>query len=124
MARIDKFLWCVRLYKTRSLAAEAIKQGRVEVNGQVVKPAHEVGVGQVIRLRKDAVYYSYKVKASLENRVGAKLVEQYIANVTEPEELEKAEMIALSRKLDRDRGTGRPTKKERRTLDQWKNPEI
>lgn len=117
-------MWCVRLYKTRSLAAEAIKQGRVEVNGQVVKPAHDVGVGQTIRLRKDAVYYSYKVKASLENRVGAKLVELYIADVTEPEELEKAEMIALSRKFDRDRGTGRPTKKERRTLDQWKNPEI
>jgi ribosome-associated heat shock protein Hsp15 len=117
--RIDKFLWSVRLYKTRSKATEACKAGKVRVNEQVVRAAKAVSVGDVFSLRKGPVTYSYKILELLNSRVGAKLVDQYIKNNTLKEELEKLEILKLSYTRWRERGAGRPTKKDRREIDQF-----
>jgi len=117
--RIDKFLWSVRLYKTRSKATEACKAGKVRVNEQVVRPAKTVSVGDVIHLRKGPVNYSYTILELLKSRVGAKLVDQYVKNTTQKEELEKLEVLKLSYTRWRARGAGRPTKKDRREIDHF-----
>ena len=114
--RIDKYLWAVRLYKTRTLATEACKKGRVSVDDMPAKPSKTVSAGDVIEVRKMPVTYSYLVKDPIEKRVGARIVDQYVENVTPQEELQKLEMQD-DFFIKRDRGAGRPTKKERRLLD-------
>jgi len=114
--RIDKYLWAVRLYKTRSLAAEACKKGKITVDDMPAKPSRTVSAGDVIEVKKMPVVYSYLVKDPIEKRVGAKIVDQFVENITPQEELQKLEMQD-DFFVKRDRGSGRPTKKERRLLD-------
>jgi ribosome-associated heat shock protein Hsp15 len=118
--RIDKWLWAVRVFKTRSLAAEACKKGRVLINNMEAKPSREVNTGDSVTVRKLPVIYTYRVKELLENRVSAKLVENYAEDLTSVEELNKLK-INDSFFVKRDKGSGRPTKKERRLLDQIRN---
>ncbi len=115
--RIDKFLWAVRLFKTRSQAADACKKGKVLINGLTVKPSREINVDDIFELKKNPVIYRYRVKELLTNRVGAKLVAQYLEDITPEEELFKLEVERNMPYFKRDRGTGRPTKKERRDID-------
>jgi ribosome-associated heat shock protein Hsp15 len=117
--RIDKFLWAVRLYKTRTKATDACRSGKVKIDGQIVRPSREIAIGNTISLRKGPVTYSYKIIEVLANRVGAKLVANYILNTTLKEELEKLEVLKLSYSRWRARGSGRPTKKERRDIDDF-----
>ena len=117
--RIDKYLWAVRIFKTRALASEACKKGRVMISEMSVKPSRTIVPGDIITVRKAPVNYAYKVLDPIQKRVGAKLVDQYMEDITPQEELDK-----LAMKDDffvsRDRGAGRPTKKERRLLDNLK----
>jgi ribosome-associated heat shock protein Hsp15 len=115
--RIDKFLWAVRLFKTRNQAAEACKCGKILINSYPVKSSRLVSVNEIFTLRKDQILYTFKVKEILTNRVGPKLVENYLENLTPPEELLKLEIDYQSSFIRRDRGAGRPTKKERREID-------
>jgi len=117
--RVDKFLWCIRVYKTRSLAASQCKLEKVWLNGAEVKPSREVKVGDVLMVRKGPILFSYKALAYPRARLGAKLVSGYAQDVTAPEEMAKLEMIRMQFRLDRKRGLGRPTKKERRELDDY-----
>jgi ribosome-associated heat shock protein Hsp15 len=114
--RIDKYLWAVRIFKTRSLAAEACKKGKVNVDDMPAKPSRTIGAGDVIEVRKMPVIYSYRVLDPIEKRVGAKIVGQYVEDITSAEELQKL-VMQDDFFIKRDRGTGRPTKKERRLLD-------
>ncbi len=116
--RIDKWLWAVRIYKTRSQASQACRSGRVKVDGQVVKPSREVYPEMVIHLHWGPIERIIKVKAFLKNRVGAKLVSQYMQDLTPEEDYKILELIH-KRTGARQHGTGRPTKKERRNLDEW-----
>ena len=118
-ARIDKWLWAVRIYKTRSIAAEACKKGHVSIGERTAKPAHKLKVGDIVNVKKAPVTYSFKVLKCAENRVGAKLVPELMENVTPQEQYEILEMSRMSGFVGRARGTGRPTKKERRDLDQF-----
>ena len=117
--RIDKWLWAVRLYKTRSIAAEACKKGHVSMNGVNLKPARTIKVGDVVQVRKSPITLSLKVLQTIENRVSAKLVPEMLQDVTPPEQYELLEMSKMSGFVDRAKGTGRPTKKERRSLDSF-----
>ncbi len=123
-ARIDKWLWAARIFKTRTIAAEACKKGRVSVNGAQVKPARMVKSGDVINVKKSPITYSFKVLQAIEKRVGAKLLPEIMENVTTPEQYELLEMSKISGFIDRARGTGRPTKKDRRDLDDFFAPEY
>lgn len=123
-ARIDKWLWAARIFKTRTIAAEACKKGRISVNGSQVKPSRMVKPGEVIQVRKPPVTYSFKVLQAIEKRVGAKLVPEILENITTPDQYELLEMNRISGFVDRARGTGRPTKKERRSLDKFNEPEF
>ena len=114
--RIDKYLWAVRLYKTRTLATEACRKGKVNVDDMPAKPSRMVSSGDVIEVRKMPVTYSYRVIEPIEKRVGAKIVDTYVEDITPEEELHKLEMKD-DFFVKRDRGTGRPTKKDRRLLD-------
>ena len=116
-ARIDKWLWAVRIYKTRSIAAEACKKGHVSLGERTAKPAHNVRVGDIVNVKKTPITYSFKVLQCAEHRVGAKLVPELMENVTPQEQYNILEMSKMSGFVDRARGTGRPTKKERRDLD-------
>lgn len=122
-ARIDKWLWAARIYKTRSMAADACKNGRITIKGVGVKPSHMVKVGETVCVRKSPVTYSYKVLKAIEMRVGAKLLPEIYENVTTADQYELLEMNRISGFVDRARGTGRPTKKERRSLDAFLNDE-
>lgn len=123
-ARIDKWMWAARIFKTRTIAAEACKKGRISINGSQVKPARMVKPGDVVQVRKPPVTYSFKVLQAIEKRVGAKLVPEIMENVTTPDQYELLEMSKISGFVDRARGTGRPTKKERRDLDEFFTPEY
>lgn len=123
-ARIDKWLWAVRIFKTRTIAAEACKKGRISVNGSQVKPSRMIKPGEVIQVRKPPITYSFKVLQTIEKRVGAKLVPEMMENVTTPDQYELLEMNRISGFVDRARGTGRPTKKDRRSLDKFTEPEY
>ena len=114
--RIDKYLWAVRIFKTRALAAEACKKGKVIVDEFPAKPSRNISSGDVIKVRKMPVIYAYRVKEPIEKRVGARIVDQYMENITPEEELQKLE-LQDDFFVKRDRGAGRPTKKERRLLD-------
>lgn len=115
--RIDKFLWAIRAYKTRTEATEACKGGKVRVAGVPAKPSRAVQPGEVIQLRKGSITYTYKVLRPLENRVGAKLVPDFAENLTPESELEKLKAPVESFFVTRDRGAGRPTKKDRREME-------
>ena len=115
--RIDKYLWAIRVFKTRTDATDACKGGRVTVGGASVKASRDVKPGDVIEVRKGAVRYTYKMLAPLEKRVGAKEVEKYAENLTPQSELDKLHAPVETFFIKRDRGTGRPTKKERREMD-------
>ena len=117
--RIDKFLWSVRLFKTRSFAAEACKKGRVTMGGMPVKTSRVVKVGDVLEIRVPPIIRSFKVLALADNRMGAKLVLGFIEDVTPADVLAVLEMSQLAQASGRQRGTGRPTKKERRDLDDF-----
>ena len=117
--RIDKWLWATRIFKTRTIASDACKKGRVTIKGQNVKPSHGIRVGQVVEVRKPPVTYSFEVLGLIENRVGAKLVPNYLKNVTSREQLELLEMVKISGFVNRQKGLGRPTKKEGRELAQF-----
>lgn len=118
-ARIDKWLWAARIFKTRSIAVDAIKNGRVTIQGVNVKPSRMVKEGEVVSVRKPPVTYSFKILKTIEQRVGAKLLPEIYKNVTPPDQYELLEMNRISGFVDRQRGTGRPTKKERRALDEF-----
>lgn len=120
-ARIDKWLWAARIYKTRSMAAAACKKGQISLNGAQLKPSRTVRVGDIINVKKPPITYSFKIKQTIEKRVGAKLIPDILENVTPPEQYELLEMNRISGFIDRARGTGRPTKKERRSLDSFTN---
>lgn len=120
-ARIDKWLWAARIFKTRTLAAEACKMGRVTVGGVAVKPSHVIKTGETVSVRKPPVTYSFRVLQCIEMRVGAKLLPEVYENVTDASQYELLEMARISGFVDRARGTGRPTKKERRSLDDFLN---
>ncbi len=117
--RIDKWLWAVRIFKTRTIAAEAIKKGRVMVGNVAVKPSRMIRVGDVVQVRKPPVTFSFKVLALSDKRMGAKLVPQFMENITPPDQYELLELNKISGFVDRQRGTGRPTKKDRRDLEQF-----
>ncbi len=119
--RIDKWLWCVRLFKTRTLSAEACNGGKVTIDNVNVKPSRTVKVGDIINVHQPPIMKTVKVVELLENRVGAKLVPQYMEDLTPKEEYEKAEFARLMNMERRDRGTGRPTKKDRREIDKLKD---
>ena len=121
-ARIDKWLWAARIYKTRTLAADACKNNRVTINGVNVKPSHTIKVGEIICVKKSPIIYSYKVLKCIEQRVGAKFIPEIYENVTDAKQYELLEMSRISGFIDRARGTGRPTKKERRALDSFVDP--
>ena len=118
-ARIDKWLWAARIFKTRSIAVDAIKNGRVTIQDVNVKPSRMVKEGEVVSVRKPPVTYSFKILKTIEQRVGAKLLPEIYENVTPPDQYELLEMNRISGFVDRQRGTGRPTKKERRALDEF-----
>jgi len=120
--RIDKWLWAVRLFKTRTLAADACKSGKVIVQNVQVKPSRNVKVGDVVSIKRNPILFSFKVLALSENRMNAKLVAGFVENVTTTDQLELIELAKLAGQAGRDRGTGRPTKKERRDLDEFTEP--
>ena len=117
--RVDKWLWATRVFKTRTIATTACKLGRVTIGGMPVKPSHAIKVGDRIDVRKPPVTYSFEVIALLNNRVGAKLVPQYLKNVTSADQLRLLEMVKIDGFVNRQRGMGRPTKKEGRELQEF-----
>ncbi len=122
IARIDKWLWAARIFKTRSIAADACKNGRVTIGGVNVKPSHTVKAGETVSVRKPPVTYSFKILKTIEQRVGAKLVPEIYENVTTPDQYELLEMNRISGFVNRARGTGRPTKKDRRAMEAFTAP--
>lgn len=122
--RIDKWLWAVRIFKTRTIAIEAIKMGRVTIGGQKVKASRNVKVGEVIDVKKPPIIYSFKVLALADHRMGAKLVPGFMENVTRQEQLDLLEMNRINGFIDRAKGMGRPTKKDRRDIDEFTTPEY
>lgn len=120
-ARIDKWLWAARIFKTRTIAAAACKKGQVSLKGSTVKASRMIKVGDIIDVRKPPVTYSFRVLQAIERRVGAKLIPEILENVTAPEQYEILEMNKISGFINRAKGTGRPTKKDRRSLDEFQN---
>ena len=123
-ARIDKWLWAARIFKTRTIAADACKNGRIAVNNVNVKPSRMVKEGDVISVRKPPVTDQFKILKTIEQRVGAKLLPEIYENVTAPDQYELLEMIRIGRFAGRARGTGRPTKKDRRQMDAFVGPSL
>lgn len=123
-ARIDKWLWAARIFKTRSIAADACKNSRVTINGTNVKPSHMIKAGETVNVKKPPVVYSFKILKCIEQRVGAKLIPEIYENVTDSKQYEILEMSRISGFVDRARGTGRPTKKDRRSLDAFIEPAM
>lgn len=117
--RIDKWLWAARIFKTRSLAADACKSGRITLNGAQVKPSRTVKEGDEVGVKKSPVTYTFRVKQAIEKRVGAKLLPDILEDITTPEQYEILEMQRISGFVGRAKGTGRPTKKDRRALDDF-----
>ncbi|NCA80026.1 MAG: RNA-binding S4 domain-containing protein [Sphingobacteriia bacterium] len=117
--RIDKWMWSVRLFKTRSLAAEACKKGKVLMQGQRVKPSKTIAVNDVIQIRRAPILYSFKVLALAQNRMNARMVPDFMQQVTSPEQLQLLDLLKLDKTAYREKGTGRPTKKERRDMESY-----
>lgn len=124
IARIDKWLWAARIFKTRSIAAQACKNGRVTKGGVNMKPSSNVKVGDVIDVKKPPIIYSFKILKTIEQRVGAKLLPEIYENVTAASQYELLEMSRISGFIDRQKGTGRPTKKDRRAMDAFVEPAM
>jgi len=116
-SRIDKWLWCVRIFKTRAIASEYCKKARVVINENSVKPSKEIHIGDIIVVRRPPITYSFRVKGIPRNRIGAKLTPEFVENITPKEELQKLDPNFMAFYGNRDKGTGRPTKKERRSID-------
>ena len=123
-ARIDKWLWAARVYKTRTLASDACKNGRITINGALAKPSRTVKVGDQVGVKKSPITYTFRVLQAIEKRVGAKLLPEVFENITPPEQYELLEMNRIRGFIDRARGTGRPTKKDRRALDDFADTPI
>ncbi|OBX24474.1 ribosome-associated heat shock protein Hsp15 [Gelidibacter algens] len=117
--RIDKFLWCVRYYKTRTIATEACKKGHIKINGQVAKPSREVYATDKVELRKDQIKYQLMVNDIPPSRVGAKLVDIYRKDTTPKEAFEAQDLLKYSKDYYRKKGVGRPSKKDRRDIDDF-----
>lgn len=117
--RIDKWLWAVRIFKTRTIATDACKKGRVMLDDVPAKPARMIKAGDIIKVRKPPVTYSFRVLALTENRLGAKLVPEYMENITPRSELDLLEIVKISGFIDRRKGLGRPTKREGRELSRF-----
>lgn len=117
--RIDKWLWATRIFKTRSIATAACKKGRVCVDGVAVKPSRTIKVGDTISVRKPPITYTYSVIGLVQNRVGAKLVSNYLKNITSPDQYELLEMVKINGFIDRQKGLGRPTKKDGREIQKF-----
>lgn len=122
-ARIDKWLWAARIFKTRTIAAAACKKGQVSIQGAQLKPSRVIREGDIIDVRKPPVTYSFRVLQAIEKRVGAKLIPEVLENVTAPEQYEILEMSRISGFVGRAKGLGRPTKKDRRSLDAFTSEE-
>lgn len=118
-ARIDKWLWAARIFKTRTIAAAACKKGQITLRGAQLKPSRIIKVGNVIEVRKPPITYSFKVLQAIERRVGARLIPEILEDVTPPQQYELLEMSKISGFVNRAKGTGRPTKKDRRSLDEF-----
>lgn len=119
--RIDKYLWCIRYFKTRNIATEACKKGHVKINGDAIKPSKLIFNGEKITVRKDQINYVIEVLDIPTSRVGAKLVDLYRKDITPAEEFKKFELLKYSKDYYRKKGTGRPTKKDRRDLDEFQD---
>jgi ribosome-associated heat shock protein Hsp15 len=117
VVRIDKYLWAVRIFKTRSIAAEECRKGRITISNSQVKPSHTVTANEIFTVRKPPITYTYQVIFPIENRVSAKLVQEYLRDLTPEEEKIKTALIRTTGFGIRPRGIGRPTKKERRSID-------
>ena len=120
-ARIDKWLWAVRIFKTRTIAAAACKKGQVSMNGTQLKASRTIKAGDVVSVRKPPITYSFRVLQPIERRVGAKLIPEILENVTTPDQYELLEMSKISGFIGRAKGTGRPTKKDRRSLEDFQS---
>ncbi len=120
-ARIDKWLWAARIFKTRTIAAAACKKGQVSLGGVQLKASRTIKAGDVISVRKPPITYSFRVLQPIERRVGAKLIPEVLENVTTPDQYELLEMSKISGFVGRAKGTGRPTKKDRRSLEDFQN---
>ncbi|MBA7554443.1 Heat shock protein 15 [subsurface metagenome] len=121
LVRIDKWLWAVRIFKTRNQATTACKKGKILIKNKPVKPSRIIGIDDIVVIKKLPVVYTYRVKELLEKRVAARQVNQYIEDLTSDEELKKLKIRQVQNFIIREKGMGRPTKKERRTLDRLKN---
>ncbi len=119
--RIDKYLWAMRVFKTRTMATDACKKGRVTMGGTTVKPSRPIKVGDVIDVRKPPITYTFRVLAPTANRLGAKLVPNYVENITPQSQYEILEMSRISGFVDRRKGLGRPTKRDARNLSAFKD---
>lgn len=117
--RIDKWLWAMRIFKTRTIATEACKKGRVSLGDVIVKPSRMIKPGDIVKVRKPPVTYSFRVLALTENRLGARLVPDYVENITPKSELDLLEIVKISGFIDRRKGLGRPTKREGRELSKF-----
>ena len=120
-ARIDKWLWAARIFKTRTIAAAACKKGQVSMNGTQLKASRTIKAGDVVSVRKPPITYSFRVLQPIEKRVGAKLIPEILENVTTPDQYELLEMSKISGFIGRAKGTGRPTKKDRRSLEDFQS---
>ena len=121
--RIDKYLWCIRFYKTRSIATAACKKGVVRVNDTIVKPSRDVYPGDRILVRKSQINYSYEIVDLPTSRLGAKLVDQYCKDTTPKEAFDNLELLKYSKEYYRKKGVGRPTKKDRRDIEDFTDPD-
>lgn len=122
--RVDKWIWAMRVFKTRTAATEACKKGRVSVGGVPVKPSRLVKEGDVVDVKKPPVTYSFRVKRVTQNRLGAKLVEDYLENITPRSQYELLEMARISGFVDRQKGLGRPTKRDSREMNRFKEESL
>ncbi|MDH6356905.1 RNA-binding S4 domain-containing protein [Parabacteroides sp. PF5-9] len=122
--RIDKWLWATRVFKSRTIAVEACKKGRIMIGGVTAKASRMIKVGEIIQVRKPPITFSFKVLALTERRMGAKLVAEYLENVTTADQYEILEMNRISGFVNRNKGMGRPTKKDRRDLEQFTGPDF
>jgi ribosome-associated heat shock protein Hsp15 len=122
--RVDKYLWCIRVYKTRSIAADHCRSEKIQVNSELIKASRELKINDVITVKKGPIYFKFQVLGFPVSRVGAKLVMTYTKDVTSAEELAKLERIRLQQSFERPRGLGRPTKRDRRVLDDFMDGEF
>lgn len=121
-ARVDKWLWAARIFKTRSIATDACKSGRVTIGGNRLKPAHMVKAGDVVEVKKPPITYSFRIKQAIEHRVGAKLVPEVLENITPKEQYDILELSRIGGFAQRAKGLGRPTKKDRRQMEEFTEP--